>query len=283
MKKQLTSLLGSTVLSIGFCLLMLFAVIWVLGSLGERSGTDVTITFDQGHGVGVGGEVRCRGIVVGRVSDVRLDGEGVQVDVTLALPSRSRLMREGTRWWIDRPMVEWSGVGGLDGAFSDRVIEVDPGLSEGAIVRGFRGLDEPPVLSQYQPGDLPLTLIASKRGSLQRGASVLYRGVRIGTILETDLAENASSVEARILIERRFAPLVRRNSRFYEAGVLDLDLGFTGLRARLDSLETLMVGGVSLVTPDAPGERVDPEARFVVETEEDDDWAAWRPLIPLED
>lgn len=283
MKKQLTSLLGSTFLSIGFCLLVLFAVIWVLGSLGERSATDVTITFDQGHGVGVGGEVRCRGIVVGRVSDVRLDGEGVQVDVSLALPSRSLLMREGTRWWIDRPMVEWSGVGGLDGAFSDRVIEVDPGLSEGSIVRGFRGLDEPPVLSQYQPGDLPLTLTASKRGSLQRGASVLYRGVRIGTILETNLAENATSVEARVLIERRFAPLVRENSRFYEAGVLDLDLGFTGLRARLDSLETLMVGGVSLVTPDTQGERVEPDARFVVEAEENDDWAAWRPSIPLED
>ena len=76
---------------------------------------------------------------------------------------------------------------------------------------------------------------------------------------------------------------MRQNSLFYQAGVLDLDLGFTGLRARLDSLETLMVGGVSLVTPDAPGERVDPEARFVVETEEDDDWTAWRPLIPLED
>ena len=192
-------------------------------------------------------------------------------------------MREGTRWWIDRPMVEWSGVGGLDGAFSDRVIEVDPGPSGASIVRGFRGLDEPPVLSQYQPGDLPLTLTASKRGSLQRGASVLYRGVRIGTILETNLAENATSVEARILIERRFAPLVRDNSRFYEAGALDLDLGFTGLRARLDSLETLMVGGVSLVTPDTPGKRVETDARFPVEAEENDDWAAWRPSIPLED
>ena len=105
LKKLFTDALGSTFLSIGFCLLVLFSVIWVLGSLGGRSATDVTITFDQGHGVGVGGEVRCRGIVVGRVSDVRLDGEGVQIDVSLALPSRSLLMREGTRWWIDRPMV----------------------------------------------------------------------------------------------------------------------------------------------------------------------------------
>ena len=283
MKKQITDLLSSTYLSIGFCLFVLFAMIWVLGDLGGRSSTDVTVTFDQGHGVGVGGEVRCRGIVVGRVSNVRLGGEGVQVDIALAPQAQSLLMREGTRWWIDRPMVEWSGVGGLDGAFGDRVIEVDPGPSQGPLVRGFIGLQEPPVLSQYQLGDLQLILTASRRGSLQRGAAVLYRGVRIGTILETNLARDATSVEARILIERRFTPLVRDNSRFHETGAFDLDLGFTGLKAKLDSLETLMVGGVSLVTPDTPGEPVVSGASFDVEPEGNDAWDAWRPLIPLED
>ncbi len=283
MKKPLAGLLGSTVLSVGVTLGVLAVLGWVLGDLGARSATDVTVTFDQGHGLRVGGQVRCRGIVVGEVSDVRLQVEGVEVDVSLESGARSLLMREDTRWWIDRPMVEWSRVGGLDGAFSDRSIDVDPGPSGGAIVRVFEGLDEPPVLSQYQEGDLSLTLSAASRGSLQRGAAVLYRGVRIGTILETDLAENATSVEARILVERRFAPLVRDNSRFYEAGAFDLDLGFTGVRARLDSLETLMVGGVSLVTPNSPGEVAISGARFDVASEADDDWADWRPRIPLQD
>ena len=191
-------------------------------------------------------------------------------------------MREGTRWWIDRP-VEWSGVGGLDGAFKDRVIEVDPGPSDAPIVADFRGLYDPPVLSHHEPGDLELVLMASTRGSLQRGAGVLYRGIRIGTILDTTLAQDATSIGARVLIERRYTPLVRDNSRFHEAGAFDLDLGFSGLRARLDSLETLMVGGVSLVTPDVPGERVESGARFEVDPEERDEWADWRPRIPLEE
>ena len=283
MKKPITALLGSTLLSICFTLLVLGTIGWVLGDLGGTSPTDVTLSFDQGHGVRVGGQVRCRGIAVGTVSAVRLDGEGVRVEVSLEPESRSLLMREGTRWWIDRPVVEWSGVGGLDGAFKDRVVEVDPGPSDGPIVADFRGLDAPPVLSDHQPGDLQLVLMASRRGSLQRGAAVLYRGIRIGTILDTTLADDATSIEARILIERRYAPLVRDNSHFHETGAFDLDLGFSGLRARLDSLETLMVGGVSLVTPDAPGERVESGARFEVDPEERDEWAEWRPRIPLED
>ncbi|HAW95241.1 MAG TPA: hypothetical protein DCX60_03100 [Phycisphaerales bacterium] len=283
MKKPIAALLSSTLLSICFTLLVLGAIGWVLGDLGGTPPTDVTLSFDQGHGVRVGAQVRCRGIAVGRVSAVRLEGEGVRVEVSLESESRSFLMREGTRWWIDRPVVEWSGVGGLDGAFKDRVVEVDPGPSDGPIVADFRGLDAPPVLSHHQPGDLELVLMASRRGSLQRGAAVLYRGIRIGTILDTTLAEDATSIEARILIERRYAPLVRDNSRFHEAGAFDLDLGFSGLRARLDSLETLMVGGVSLVTPDAPGERVTSGARFEVDPEERDEWAEWRPRIPLED
>jgi paraquat-inducible protein B len=283
MSKQNAGLLGSTVFSVCFTFLVLATLLYVLGDLGGRAATDVTVSFDQGHGVRVGGEIRCRGIVVGEVSDVRLNGEGVQIDIALALEAQSLLMREGTRWWIDRPMVEWSRVGGLDAAFRDRFIDVDPGPDGGPLVRGFQGLAEPPVLSQYQAGDLSLTLMAAERGSLQRGAAVLYRGVRIGTILETDLSEDATSVEARVLIQRRYTPLVRRNSRFFEAGAIDLDLGFTGLRARLDSLETLIVGGVSLATPDQLGERVDSGARFEVEPEADDDWLSWRPEIPLED
>jgi paraquat-inducible protein B len=282
MKKQTTGLLGSTLISVCFTFMVLAALVYVFGDLRGRAATDVTITFDQGHGLRVGGEIRCRGIVVGEVSDVRLEVEGVQVDVALALEAQSLLMREGTRWWIDRPMVEWSRVGGLDAAFSDRFIDVDPGPAGSAVLRGFTGLDEPPVLSQYQAGDLSLILMASERGSLQRGAAVLYRGVRIGTILGTDLAEDATSVEAQIVIKRRFTPLVRRNSRFFEAGAFDLDLGFTGLRARLDSLETLMVGGVSLATPNRPAEPVVSGTRFNVEPEADDDWSSWRPEIPLQ-
>ena len=76
-------------------------------------------------------------------------------------------------------------------------------------------------------------------------------------------------------------PLVRANSRFHQTGAFDLDIGLTGVSARLDSLETLFVGGVSLVTPTRPGTAVESGHQFKVEPEFDDDYLEWKPAIDL--
>ena len=53
-------------------------------------------------------------------------------------------------------------------------------------------------------------------------------------------------------------------------------------RGDVDSLETLIVGGVSLVTPDAPGEVVESGHRFEVLKQPESDWLDWRPKILLD-
>ena len=145
----------------------------------------------------------------------------------------------------------------------------------------FQGLAEAPIIDDIAPGDLSLVLVAGNRGSLHSGSAVLYRGVRIGSILSTALAEDATGVIADVLIRARYAPLVRENSRFFQTGAFDVEIGLSGGRARLDSLETLLVGGVSLVTPTRFGEQVETGHVFAVDAEEDDDWLEWRPEIEI--
>ena len=114
------------------------------------------------------------------------------------------------------------------------------------------------------------------------GSSILYRGVPIGTIISIDLSDDATSVHAEAIIREPFVTLARANSRFYQAGAFDLDIGLGGINARLDSLETLIVGGVALVTPDAPGAQVESGHRFEVTGDPDSDWFDWRPRIELD-
>ena len=260
---------------------ILVVVVWVLFDVFRSSGVAVTVTFSDGHAIAPGDRVRCRGIDVGTVDRVVLDDEGVEVWLDLDSAASSRLARKGSRWWISRPEIGWSRVSGLDSLVGPRFIQVEPPQGDVAEQFMFTGLEEAPIIEQIADGDLPLVLMAETRGTLRPGSAVLYRGVKIGTIQATSLADDATSVEVRALVRAQYAPLVRTNSKFFQTGALDVDLGLTGLRARLDSLETLFVGGVTLATPNNPGDEVKPGAHFNVAESADDDWLEWKPAIEL--
>ena len=275
-------LVSSWLIPLIFTLLLAFIIAWVFTDFRSASGPEIQVTFDSGHGLQPDDDVKCRGITIGTVRSLELDGDGVVALVQLDPEASRRIARAQTRWWIARPKVGLSRVQGIDSLLGPRWIQVDPAPGETDPCFDFRGLDEPPIVASIGSGDLLLSLRASDRGTLHQGSSVLYRGVSIGTVLDTKLADDSTSVVAEVLIQAPFVPLVRVNSRFYQTGAFDLDIGFDGINARLDSLETLIVGGVSLVTPDAPGETVESGHGFQVYQEPESAWLRWRPKILLD-
>ena len=144
----------------------------------------------------------------------------------------------------------------------------------------FVGLEEPPVLGGG-PEDLELVLEAVDRSGMRPGGVVTYRGLAIGTVEEVDLADDARRILARVVIQARYAPLVRTNSRFWSTSGLGVEIGLRGLRADLESLETLVAGGIGLATPNRPGEPATDGSRFTLHERAEDDWLEWEPRIPL--
>lgn len=254
--------------------------IGLLWSSWRERGTPIEIEFPQGHGLAVGDAVRHRGISVGTVSDVALAPDGSQVVVHAEIDrSVAALAGEASRFWIVRPRVDLAGVGGLDTIVGPRYVELRPAAGEPA--RRFVGLDEPPAVESIEPGDRRFLIDASARGSLARGAGVYYRQVRVGTVLSIGLADDANSVEAEILVEARYAPLVRARTRFFPVGALEFGLSLEGLRTRIDSLETLLLGGIAFATPPDAGREAPDGMRFAMDPRPEDGWLEWRPTIGL--
>ena len=275
-------LASSWLIPLLFTLVLVGVLAWTFTDLKSSGGPLVGISFEAGHGLQPDNDVKCRGITVGRVRSLELRDQGVHAVVELAEPAAEQLAREGSRWWIVRPKVELSGVQGMDALLGPRWIQVDPSPDESPACYEYAGLKEPPIIESISPGDLKISLLAQERGSLHPGSSVLFRGVPIGTVLSIDLSDDATSVCAEAVVRAPFVSLVRMNSRFYQTGAFDLDIGLGGINARLDSLETLIIGGVTLVTPDTPGEPVKSGHRFDVAGEADSDWFDWRPEITLD-
>jgi paraquat-inducible protein B len=250
-------------------------------TLIDSEAVDVSIQFSEGHGLSVGDQVRHRGIVVGEVTTVDLnkDLNGVTVLARLAA-SATRLARAGTQFWVERPAVNAAEVRGLDTLLGGRYIAVQPGAADGELQTEFEGVTNAPT-GELPEGGLEIMLEATTRGGLKRGVPVLYRGLPIGRVFAVGLASDAASVDARAWIEAPYRHLVRTNTQFWMMSGIDVSVGLSGVQVSADSLSSIMLGGISLATPDAPGVPVSTGHRFTCATKAEDEWLEWRPRLAL--
>ncbi len=260
------------------------AALVVAGWLGWEAwtarGVRVVVQLDRGWGLKPGDHVRYRGTTVGEVREVRLAPglEGIEVDATLHTAARG-LARTGSRFWVVRPQLGLARVEGIETLVGPRYLAVLPG--DGEPHRSFVGLSEPPAVESIQPGDLQVIITADELGSLRRGSPVTYRHVRVGTVVSAGLSSDAGTVEARVHIEQAYAPLVRPQTRFWMRQGFEARLGLTGLSLELDSIEDLVIGGVSLATPPGPGDVVRTGHRFVLEAGPPEGWLSWQPMAVI--
>lgn len=253
----------------------------VLRELRTR-GPEITIDFADGSGVQADRTVLVhKGVSVGTVTAVELRPDLVGVRVTLRLDrSAATIAREGSQFWIVHPEIGLSGVRGLDTLLTGARLNVR--LGSGGKAVQFVGLERPPAPEITEDGKT-FVLQSDRLGSLTSGAPVFYREVKVGAVETSRLADDSASVLVRIHLEAPYVDLVRTNTRFWNAGGFSFKVGLLGAELKNTSLESLVTGGVSFATPDAPA--LAPLAAdgtvFKLSTEPDKDWLKWEPKIPL--
>jgi len=247
----------------------------------EEFGPTIAITFKDGGGVKAGQtEVRYRGVPIGQVSDIDLtdDHEYVLVKARLRRSAVS-VAREGSVFWIVKPEVGFGAVRGLTTVLTGPYIQVSPG--RGPPTTEFRGLERaPPTLGR---SGLKIILAATQVGSIRPGTPVHYRGVEVGSVVAVDLSRDATAAHVETFIEQRYARLVRSGSRFWNVSGLDVHASlFKGLQVSLESLRSLVTGGIAFATPEDPNAvPVKDGTIFPLHDQPEKEWLAWRPKIPI--
>ena len=263
-------------------LLAVLLALFLLREAWKERGPRVVVRAADGHGLRPGDSLRYRGIEVGKVESLELDGETHEVLVGVRLArSASDLARGGARFWIARPVLGVEGVRGLETALGARYLAVLPGSPGAPRQSEFVALEEPPLFESESPDALEIVLQASQRAGLVRGAPVTYRGIPIGTLVSVALAGDATAVEAHARILAPYSELVRTDSRFHRTHGADISLGLGGLELTVESLQSLWLGGVALCTPTHPGPRASTGQRFALASGAEDEWLAWRPALPV--
>jgi paraquat-inducible protein B len=215
----------------------------------SEKGPMVAITFESAEGLEAGKTlVKYKDVKIGEVESIRFNADLSRVVVRAELFKEAEpFLTENTRFWVVRPRVTATGVSGLGTLFSGAYIEMDPGMG-GEPARRFKGLEAPPVVTAGMPGS-EFMLKAKALGSLEVGAPVYYRRIKVGQVIEYKLDEDGRSLTIKIFINAPHDSLVRTNTRFWNASGLDLRLDAGGITLNTESLISIMIGGVAFDTP----------------------------------
>jgi paraquat-inducible protein B len=226
-------------------------VVWLAWrSLSDR-GPAITISFKNVDGLQAGQtKIQHRNVELGTVESLELTPDMSRVIVHARMTRKAAdHLTDNTRFAIIAPRVGVGGISGLSTLVSGTYIEMYPGKPGAEQKRDFVGLDEPPVLPPDTPGRY-FTLYASDLGSLTRGSPISFRGVNVGEVEDYVLRPGNEGVRVTAFVRAPHEGLVHPETRFWNAGGVDLTVGTQGLRIRANSWEQLLSGGVAFETPD---------------------------------
>jgi paraquat-inducible protein B len=218
-------------------------------NLAER-GPAITISFRNVDGLQAGQtKIQHRNVDLGTVESLELtpDMSHVIVHARMTREAKDHLT-PNTRFAIIAPHVGVGGISGLSTLVSGSYIEMYPGKPSDESKRDFVGLDEPPALAPDTKGRT-FTLLASDLGSLTRGSPISYNGINVGEVEDYQMRQNNKGVSVTAFVRSPYEALVHPETRFWNAGGVDLTLGSQGLRIRANSWEQLLSGGIAFATP----------------------------------
>ncbi|APC17497.1 mammalian cell entry protein [Pseudomonas frederiksbergensis] len=250
----------------------------------SQKGAVVTIKVDRADGLRSGTPIRFKGLDVGKVEGVDLSDDLQSVLLTARITEvPERIARVGSQFWVVKPELGLIKTSNLETLVTGQYIEVQPAAKNLGSQKSFVALSQPPEATTQEAG-LSLVLSAARRGSLKTGVPVTYREITVGKVTGYELGQTADRVLIHILIEPKYAPLVRSGTRFWNSSGFGADFGlFKGVTMRTESLETLIQGGIAFATPDGDrmGSPARPEQTFPLFDKFEDEWLVWAPKISL--
>ena len=220
-------------------------VVWIAWSQLHERGPLVEIRFANAGGVEEGTSVRYKDVTVGMVEEVRLteDAGGVTVFARLD-PELAPFLGETTSFWIAGVQVTAQAVTGLETLLSGAYIGIAWEGDGGKRRRVFEGAAVPPPTPPGTPGRR-VTLIAERAGSLDVGTPVYYRELAVGRLESRDLTDDGDAVVFTAFVDAPYDRFVSPATRFWNASGVDIRADANGVTVDLDSIVTIIVGGVS--------------------------------------
>ena len=216
---------------------------WLAVRAVRAHGPTITISFRDAAGLVAGKtKLKYRDVEVGEVRDIGFSPDRATVVITAELIREATpWLVEDTRFWVARARVAVGEVTGLETLLSGAYIGLDVGSSRRER-HDFLGLEEVPIVSGGTPGR---AFVARGARAIGAGSPIFFHHLQVGEVTTSDLDADGRQVSIGMFVRAPFDRYVTTSSRFWEAGGIRATLDTTGVKVDVESLVTLLVGGIS--------------------------------------
>jgi len=221
---------------------------WLVYTTFAEKGPSVTISFKTAEGLEVGKtKIKYKDVEIGTVTEIDMGSDLTHVLATAEFSTVAYgYLSKNTRFWVVKPRLTASGVSGLSTLVSGAYVEIDP--VAGDQVDHFVGLETPPLVRSGEAGR-EFVVKAETLGSINRGSPIYFRGIAVGEVLAYELHDDNSRVEIRVFVKDPHSNLIRPGTRFWNASGLSANVGADGIRITMESMTSLLSGGIAFETP----------------------------------
>lgn len=240
--------------------------LWLVYDNYAQRGPLITLEMPSAEGIEAGKTlIKTRNVEVGRVESVRLSDDLSHTVITAQMShDAERMLNEGSNFWVVKPRIGREGISGLGTVLSGAYIQLQPGRSDEPQYH-FQVLENPPVAPPGAEG-IRINLVSQIGNSLRVGDPITYQGFTVGRVEDATFDPEEREMRHRLFIESPYDVLITENTRFWKASGIDLSLDSQGFSVNIESLETLLGGGVTFGIPeDIPmGAPAEPDTTYTL-------------------
>ncbi len=245
---------------------------WLAYKTITEKGPTITITFETAEGLEAGKtKIKYKDVEVGKVEGIDVSDDLSHVIVTAELlKGAQQYLTDKTRFWVVRARVAAGKVSALGTLFSGAYIAIEP-AKEGAPRLKFEGLEETPVVTRDLPGR-HFVLKSERLWSLDIGSPIYYRQLKVGQVVSYKLEEDQKTIRFQVFIDDPHHKLVHKNTKFWNAGGVDVSMDADGIRIRTEALVAVLLGGIAFDIPpeSEPGEPAEEDEVFTLYAKQED-------------
>ncbi len=222
-------------------------VLWLALRAFTQSGPEVHVLFPAIANLRAGDtDVTFQDLKVGQVEDVKLEPDLRHLEATISLRAdMAGHLGPGTKFWIIGANPSLSDPASIQALISGVKVGIYP--APGRKQQRYTGSADPPALPFAAQGT-SFVLHVAKLGRVQRGTKLYRLDQQVGKVVSTRLAAKGG-FDIDIFVDRPNDRFVRADTRFWNAGPVQLSQTGGGTSIQFQSIPALFEGAIAFDTP----------------------------------